>query len=96
MKRCPITYEPIPEHDVYSSKGLKKLSPKLTQLAPLELTAKKLRQEALARADKMSLQGVQKKLSARLEIKAGHFKIVSTHGNYILKPPHEDYPELPV
>lgn len=95
MKRCPITYEIIDDNQVYSKQGLHLLSPKLTQLASLTLTAADLRQEALNRAGKMSIQGVQEKLSAKLKIKQGCFDIVDQGGQYILKPPNQYYPELP-
>lgn len=95
MKRCPITYEALYDDAVYSLHGLKLLSPKLTVLHPLELDADEQRKEALSRVGKMSIQGVQKKLSARLKPKAGCFEIVDKNGHYILKPQSELYPELP-
>lgn len=95
MKRCPITYEEIHENDAYSLRGLRLLSPKLMQLQPLKLSADSQREQALRMAEKMSIQGVQPKLSARLKIKAGCFDIVDHNGNYILKPQSKDYPELP-
>lgn len=93
--RCPITYEIIPEDKKYSEQGLKLLAPTLTSLADLLLSAKELRQEARQRSIKMSIQGVQPKLSAVLNIKEGRFDIVNHLGKYILKPPLEEYAELP-
>lgn len=95
MKRCPITYETINKHDDYSQRGLHALSRRLKQLQPLPLSAKEQRDEALARAGKMSIQGVQTKLSARLNISEGHFDIVDSNGWYILKTQSEYWPELP-
>src|SRR5437016_3800738 len=95
MKHCPITYELIPDEQDFSLRGLHKLSPHLEKLQPLEITAAEQRQEALARAGKMSIQGVQKKLSARLKIKEGYFAIVDQKGQFILKPQSEIYSELP-
>lgn len=95
MKRCPITYEIIKDQENYSQRGLRLLSPQLKQLSPLELSAKEQRQEAIDRVGKMSIQRVQKKLSARLKINAGCFEIVDQNGNYILKPQSNDFPELP-
>lgn len=95
MKRCPISYEIISEHENYSKRGLQLLSPQLKNLSPLELSADEQRKEALDRVGKMSIQGVQKKLSAQLKIKAGRFEIVDQQGHYILKPPSDLYPELP-
>jgi serine/threonine-protein kinase HipA len=51
--------------------------------------------EAVARAGKMSIQGVQIKLSASLNAKEQCFDIVDQYGHYILKPQSEFYPELP-
>lgn len=95
MKRCPITYEIISENKSYSTKGLHLLSPKLSILKSIDLTADEQRQEALARIGKMSIQGVQKKLSASLKIKEGSFEIVDQFGQYILKPQSDLYLELP-
>jgi serine/threonine-protein kinase HipA len=95
MKRCPITYEIISEQEDYSAKGLRLLSPQLKTLHPLILSAEEQRQEALARVGKMSIQGVQNKLSAQLKIKAGCFEIVDGQGHYILKPQSATYPQLP-
>lgn len=95
MKRCPITYELISEDEGYSKRGLKLLSPQLERLEPLALSAEEQRQEAVSRAGKMSIQGVQTKLSAQLQIKEGHFKIVDHKGHYILKTQSAHYPELP-
>ncbi len=95
MKRCPITYEIIDEHEFYSQHGLKLLSPQLTKLEPLNFSAAEQRAQAMARVGKMSLQGVQAKLSARLKITEGQFELVDQRGQYILKPQSEHYPELP-
>ncbi|MCA0402731.1 MAG: HipA domain-containing protein [Proteobacteria bacterium] len=95
MKHCLITYMPISEQENYSSKGLQLLSPQLKELTPIDLSANEQRQEAIDRVGKMSVQGVQKKLSAQLKVKTGHFAIVDQNGHYILKPPSENYPELP-
>lgn len=43
----------------------------------------------------MSIQGIQPKLSAKLGITEGCFKIVENGGTFILKPQNELYPELP-
>jgi serine/threonine-protein kinase HipA len=95
MKRCPITYDVISDQENYSQRGLRLLSPRLKDLSPLELSADEQRQEAIDRVGKMSIQGVQKKLSAQLKIRAGCFEIVDQHGHYILKPQSDTYPELP-
>lgn len=95
MKYCPITYEEIAENEDYSKSGLKLLSPQLQHLAKLEYSAEEQRAEAIARAGKMSIQGVQPKLSAQLKIKEGRLQIVDQGGHYILKPQSEYYPQLP-
>ncbi|HSW70098.1 MAG TPA: HipA domain-containing protein [Gammaproteobacteria bacterium] len=95
MKRCPITYEVIPNDENYSKRGLHQLSPQLKNLKPLNLSADEQRKEAVNRAVKMSIQGIQTKLSARLNIKKECFEIVDQQGHYILKPQNEYYPELP-
>jgi serine/threonine-protein kinase HipA len=93
MNRCPISYEPCEGR--YSDKGLKLLSRQLTDLKELPFTARELRQEAAARAGKMSIQGVQPKLSARLLIKEQRFDVVDLGGRYILKPQVDGYLEVP-
>jgi serine/threonine-protein kinase HipA len=59
------------------------------------LSADEQRKDAIDRAGKMSIQGVQTKLSAQLKIKKGCFEIVDQSGHYILKPQSASYPELP-
>lgn len=95
MKRCPITYEIISDKEMYSKKGLHQLSPQLQNLKPLDLSVEEQREAAIKLAGKMSVQGVQAKLSARLSIKNECFEIVDHNGQYILKPQSEYYPELP-
>jgi len=95
MKRCPITYDEIDTSEEYSARGLRLLDPQLTRLHPLPYTALEQRQEALARVDKISIQGVQLKLSAILNVKESRFEIVDREGNYILKPPSLDFAQLP-
>jgi len=94
MNRCPITYESCGEL-LYSEKGLKLLSPVLKGLTLLNFSAQELRSEALIRASKMSIQGVQPKVSSVLNIKHGRFDIVDKKGRFILKPQHHIFPELP-
>ncbi|MBY0543955.1 MAG: HipA domain-containing protein [Gammaproteobacteria bacterium] len=93
--RCPISYELIPVSQKYSTVGLKLLSPRLSELHDLPFTMSELRSEAAQRAGKMSIQGVQPKVSALLNIVNNQFEIVDINGHYILKPPSEHYPELP-
>lgn len=95
MKRCPITYEAITPPADYSQRGLRLLAPQLKHLARLDLSADEQRKEAIARVGKMSVQGVQAKLSAQLKITEGRFEIVDQYGHYILKPQNASYSELP-
>jgi serine/threonine-protein kinase HipA len=95
MKRCPITYEIIANQESYSQRGLRMLSSQLKNLNPIELSADDQRQAAIAHAGKMSIQGMQTKLSAQLRIKEARFEIVDQFGHYILKPQSSLYPELP-
>ena len=95
MPFCPITLDPIAEGETFSRAGLRALHPRLTHLAPLELTHDEQIRQARLRADKMSIQGVQPKLSAVLSLKEGRVEIVDAGGRFILKPnpvPFEDVP----
>lgn len=94
MKRCPITYEEITQGN-YSRRGLDLLSRRLSDLAPFPFTAEEQRREAARRAGKMSIQGVQPKLSTRLNLASQQFEVVDTGGRYIMKPQSDTYPELP-
>lgn len=94
MNRCPITYEPCGTAK-YSAKGLKMIAPKLIGLNDLPYTASELRREAANRAKKLSIQGVQPKLSASISVVEQEFKIVDQFGTYIIKPQNDIFPELP-
>ncbi len=94
MNICPITYQPCGDKK-YSDNGLKLLSRNLTQLKDLPLTQEEQLREAAIRADKMSIQGVQPKLSAKVNVRDEVFDIVDRGGEYILKPQNNFYPELP-
>lgn len=94
MNLCPITYTPCGESR-YSEAGLKLLSTGLRTLKDLEYTAEEQRKEAFNRAAKMSIQGVQPKLSAVLSIKGAKFNLADKGGRYILKPQHQIYTQLP-
>lgn len=94
MNRCPITYEWCGEAK-YSERGLRQIAPKLTSLNDLPFTAAEQRQEAANRARKLSIQGVQPKLSAAISLVNQQFEIVDQFGNYIIKPQNDLFPELP-
>ncbi|MGA1825145.1 MAG: HipA domain-containing protein [bacterium] len=94
MNRCPITYDTC-NAEKYSIRGLRLLSRKLTYLHDFPYSAEEQRQESISRASKMSIQGVQPKVSAKLNLKKQQFEIVDTCGLYILKPQSAYYQELP-
>jgi serine/threonine-protein kinase HipA len=95
MARCPITYEEIVGDQSYSLRGLRLLDRHLNDLKPLPFSAEEQRQEALQRAGKMSVPGIQLKLSAVLKPKEERFEIVDRGGKFLLKPPSLDFKELP-
>jgi len=93
MSKCPITYEE--SENKYSTNGLKLLSRNLSDLKDIEYSAEEQRHEAAIRATKMSIQGVQPKLSAILNVQQSKLEIVDIKGKYIIKPQHHIYPQLP-
>jgi serine/threonine-protein kinase HipA len=95
MSCCPITYEELLKGERYSSKGLKILSKTLTELDLLPFTQEMLRKEARNQINKISIQGIQPKISARLNSKKHCFELVESQGTFILKPQTVDYPEAP-
>ena len=94
MNTCPITYAPCGD-STYSRAGLRALSPNLAALNAFPYDARQQRREAVVRAGNMSIQGVQPKLSVRLDAKAGVFVVADRGGRFVLKPQHEIYPSLP-
>ncbi len=93
--RCLITNEPWEGPGPYSPAGLRLLDRNLAALAPLPYTRQQLIEEAAIRSVKMSIQGMQPKVSAVLRVTAGQMEVVDTRGRYIVKPPHLIFPELP-
>jgi serine/threonine-protein kinase HipA len=94
MDRCPLTYLPA-DREGYSRAGLRRLSRRLEHLALFPYSAEEQRYEASQRAAKMSIQGMQPKLSARLDAVQGCFEIVDSAGTWIVKPQHHVFPQLP-
>jgi serine/threonine-protein kinase HipA len=94
MNRCPITYEDCGA-ERYSLRGLRLLSRRLTRLEDFPYSAGQQRREAIRRAGRMSIQGVQPKLSAVLNVGANTFEIVESGGRYIVKPQMSEYPAVP-
>jgi len=95
MAHCPISLEPLVEGEEYSKSGLRSLHPQLKGLEPLGLTQGEQLREARLRSDKMSIQGVQPKLSAILKPREGRFEIVDRGGKFILKPNPLPFEEVP-
>jgi serine/threonine-protein kinase HipA len=95
MRACPITLEPLEEGETFSKAGLRSLHPKLTHLEPLALSQEEQLRQARLRSDKMSIQGVQPKLSAIVKPKTGIFEVVDRGGRFILKPNPPPYEEVP-
>ena len=96
MKYCLFTYQPLKSDEaLYSLTGLKQLSPKLTELRIFPYSSEQLRKESQRLAGKISIQGVQPKLSVQLSIKAEVFKVVERSGAYIVKPQASNFPNLP-
>lgn len=93
MKRCLITYKDSKSD--YSPSGLNKLSPRLNNLNLFPYTVEQQIREATLRMNKMSVQGVQPKLSATLRTSAENFELVDSGGVFIIKPQNPSFPELP-
>jgi serine/threonine-protein kinase HipA len=94
MNRCPITYELCGDQK-YSKDGLKQLSSKLTHFNDFPLTSQEQREMALQQASKLSIQGIQPKLSVVLNIEKACFDLVDRKGTFILKPPNQLFENLP-
>jgi serine/threonine-protein kinase HipA len=95
MRYCPINLSPIEKNQDYNPNSLKKMAVKLIKLKPLNYTVAEQQEQALQRIGKMSIQGVQPKLSAVLNIKQAQFDIVNKNGKYIIKIQSPLYKELP-
>jgi len=81
--------------DRYDMTALRRVHPKLKDLKDLPYNDDQLRWEAGGRVGKLSIQGVQPKLSARLDLKNQAFELVDQQGRFILKPQNGLYPVLP-
>ena len=95
MGNCPITLESVERAALFSPQGLQRLDPRLEGLEALNLSHEEQLRQARLRADKMSVQGAQPKLSAILRVKAGQFEIVDSGGTYLLKPNPPPFEEVP-
>jgi len=98
MTKCLITYNKFITNKSginFSVEGLKYIDKKLVDIKPLGFNQVQLRTEALALSDKISIQGVQPKLSAKLNVKNGNFEIVEKRGTYIIKVQVPDRLQMP-
>jgi serine/threonine-protein kinase HipA len=94
MNYCRITYEPCAEK-AYSQRGLDLLSNRLQDLESLPFSADEQRREAVLHKEKMSIQGVQPKLGAHLNVRKNAFELSDVGSTFILKPQNIDFPQLP-
>jgi len=67
----------------------------MIELKTFPYTAEEQRKEAVRRAAKMSIQGVQPKLSVRLNVSKKIFEVVDVMGTYIVKPQNLLFDQLP-
>ena len=95
MANCPINLEPLLAGRSYSETGLRSIHSKLKHLEPLEYSYAAQLAEVRQRSDKMSIQGVQPKLSSVLKLKDSSFALVDRGGRFILKPNPLAYEEVP-
>ena len=95
MKRCPITYKPISIDREFSEKGVRLLSRQAQTINPFPFTVEEQLSLARDMAAKMSIQGVQPKISARFNGALGDFIPINRNGRYILKSQNQLYPYLP-
>lgn len=95
VRACPITLELLADGGSYSKAGLRSFHTRLLDLEPLALSQDEQLRQARLRSDKMSIQGVQPKLSAILKPKDGCFEVVDRDGRFILKPNPPPYEEVP-
>lgn len=94
MNRCPISYKMCGDQK-YSLEGLHMLSKSLSKALLFPYTKDEQLRLAARYATKLSIQGVQPKLSVRLNVQEGQFEIVETKGTYIVKPPNPYFQDLP-
>jgi len=96
MMRCPITYEDLlPGENRYSAAGLKRLSPRLKSLKDFPYTMGEQLKEANRLASKLSIQGIQPKLSVVLDAAQETFEVADKRGTFILKPQNPQWNSLP-
>ncbi len=93
MNRCPITYSEC--SGKYSLEGIALLASRTNELKDFPYGISEQMELALEFSDKLSIQGVQPKLSAVFDEEVSCFKPVSKNGLFILKLPHRNFDQLP-
>ena len=93
--RWLITSEPWEGPGPSSPSGRRLLDRRLQSLAPLPDTRDQLLEEAVGRAAKRSIPGMQPKVTPVLRVTEGRMEIVDSGGRYLVKPPHLVDAELP-
>jgi serine/threonine-protein kinase HipA len=83
------------EESQFSRASLRLLNPRLEGLKDLPFSQAEQIMITKKQTDKISVQGVQPKFSAKINISQQTFEIVDKYGQYILKPQNPDWPELP-
>jgi serine/threonine-protein kinase HipA len=94
VNRCLLSYDELKSGN-YSAEGLRKLNPRLKNLKLFPLSFDEQIQEIQKHAGKISIQGIQPKLSAKLSVKDENFILVDKDGDYIIKPQVSGLRELP-
>ena len=94
MSYCLICGKKCLENNAVHAKCIKRLFG-VNYLPQIDLSLKEIPLKAQAMAGKMSISGVQAKLSLKLERKTQQLKIAATDGEYILKPQVSEWPNIP-
>lgn len=93
---CPITYAPLMADETkYSRKGLHLISRNLKDLKDFPYSFEEQLEQARLLATKLSIQGVQPKLSIIIDPKQQLFMVTERGGTYILKPQSLMWTHLP-
>lgn len=94
--KCLLTYQSLKKGEKnYSTNGLMGLNRKLKDLKIFPYTASEIRREAQKLASKLSIQGIQPKVSVSLNLAKEVFETAEKGGTYILKPQVTDFPHMP-
>lgn len=95
IKRCLFSYEIINKNENYSQSSLRKLHRQLKCLDPFPYSREEQLETAKKMAVKLSIQGVQPKLSVDLNLKTSSFELCQRGGKFIVKPQVAGYAALP-